>query len=156
MAMVGTGNERPNGEGQVGPVEGPPESIWARSLGRFLALPFWVVDRGGNLAYFNQAAEPLLGRSFAEVGRLPPKLWNTLWTRTNVEGTPIPLQQLPIMVALRERRPVHGCFHIVGLDGVRRWIETVAIPLQEPDGDAFGVLGVLWQAREEDEPEALS
>ena len=114
-----------------GPV--PPASRWNRSLGslgRFLRLPLFVVDAEGNLAYFNEAAEPLLGGPYAEVGPLPAEEWSTLWAPTDAEGTPLPFERPPIIVALRERRPVHGWLRIVGLDGVRRPIEATAFPLE--------------------------
>lgn len=144
MAMAGPGKQPPNGNGETGPTGVPTESRWARSLGRLLASPTLVIDAEGNLAYFNPAAERLLGRSYGQVGPLPPQEWRALWTPTNVEGTPIPLERLPIMVALRERRPVHGWLHFMSLDGVRRWIESTAFPV-EPDGGVLGAASLFWE-----------
>jgi hypothetical protein len=105
----------------------------------------FVLDATGAIAYFNTAAEPLLGASYDEVGPLPADAWWALWSPTNIEGTPIPLDRLPIMVALRERRPTHGWLDFVGLDGVHRRIEATAFPLVSEDGLLLGAMGLFWE-----------
>jgi len=45
--------------------------ILARDLTSRLATAAFVVDADGTLAYFNEAAEPVLGASYAETGELP-------------------------------------------------------------------------------------
>jgi PAS domain-containing protein len=150
VATVDSGDERRDGNRQSGPTGVPPESRWTRSpgaLGRFLRLPLFVVDAEGSLAYFNEAAEPLLGGPYAEVGPLPAEEWSMLWAPTDVEGTPLPFERLPIIVALRERRPMHGWLRIVGLDGVRRPIEATAFPLESPDGAVEGAAALFWEQR---------
>ena len=76
---------------------------------------------------------------------MPAEEWWALWGPTNIEGTPIPLEQLPIMVALRKRRPTHGWIDLVGLDGVHRRIEATAFPLERPDGHLLGSIGLFWE-----------
>lgn len=46
----------------------------------------------------------------------------------------MPVDQLPGMVAMRERRPVHASFHMNGLDGIPRPIQATAIPLTDAGG----------------------
>jgi PAS domain-containing protein len=148
VARVDSGNEGSERHGQPGRTGVPPASRWNRSLGslgHFLRLPLFVVDAEGNLAYFNEAAEPLLGGPYAELGPLPAEEWSTLWAPTDVEGTPLPFERLPIIVALRERRPMHGWLRIVGLDGVRRPIEATAFPVEGPDGTVEGAAALFWE-----------
>jgi hypothetical protein len=49
------------------------------------------------------------------------------------------------MIALTERRPVHGRFYIVGLDGVRRHIETTAVPLIGQADRHLGAIAIFWE-----------
>jgi hypothetical protein len=123
----------------------PAELLLTRSLGQIVALPMLVIDATGRLAYFNAAAAPLAGASYAEVGPLPPEEWWAMWAPTNIEGDPIPLERLPIMVALRQRRPAHGWVDFVGIDGVARRIEATAFPLETEDGLLLGALCLFWE-----------
>jgi len=72
--------------------------ILARDLASRLATPVFVVDHEGTLVYFNEAAEPVLGRTYAETGELRAGEWATEWTPTDDEGRPIPLEDLPLGV----------------------------------------------------------
>ena len=76
--------------------------ILARDLTSRLATPAFVVDANGTLAYFNEAAEPVLGRSYAEAGELRAGEWASEWEPTDLDGTPVPLDQLPLGIAFRE------------------------------------------------------
>jgi PAS domain-containing protein len=145
LAMTGSGGHELGGNGRTGPTAVAPGSLWTKALGRYVGLPMFVLDAEGNLAYFNETAAALLGRSYTEIGPLPPEEWGALWTPTNVEGAPIPVDRLPVMVALLERRPVHAWLHIVGLDGVRRRVEATAFPLEEPDGALLGAVVLFWE-----------
>ena len=44
--------------------------ILARELAANLATPMFLIDAGGMLVYFNEAAELLLGKSYAEIGSI--------------------------------------------------------------------------------------
>ena len=61
QAMGDWEGRTPDGDGEAGSSAVPVGSLWTRSLGRFLRFPLFVVDAEGNLAYFNQPAEQLLG-----------------------------------------------------------------------------------------------
>ena len=69
-------------------------------------------------------------------------------------GTPLGLQllavdQLPGMVAMRDRQPAHVAFFIHGYDGTRHAIEATAIPLESARGHVLGAFVVLWVRPEE-------
>ena len=149
VAMADSGGSELRGNGRTGPTAVPPELFWTKALGRYVTMPIFVLDVEGNLAYFNRAAEPVLGRSYEEVGPLPSDEWGALWAPTNVEGTPIPVERLPVMVALLERRPVHAWLNIVGLDGVRRRVEATAFPLEGQDGNPLGAVVMFWELPDE-------
>jgi hypothetical protein len=90
LAMTGSGGHELGGNGRTGPTAVAPGSLWMKALGRHVGLPVFVLDAEGNLAYFNETAAALLGRSYTEIGPLPPEEWGALWTPTTVEGTPDP------------------------------------------------------------------
>ena len=53
---------------------GSPKSlplILARELAANLATPMFLLDAGGMLVFYNDAAALLLGKSFAELGEIP-------------------------------------------------------------------------------------
>ena len=119
--------------------------ILARDLTSRLATPSFVVDGEGTLAYFNEAAEPVLGQSYAESGELRAGEWATGWRPTDTEGRPIPLEELPLGIAFREGRPAHRAIHITGGDGVGRDIEVTAFPLQTRPDVTVGAIAVFWE-----------
>ena len=123
--------------------------ILARDLTSRLATPCFVVDGEGTLAYFNEAAEPVLGVSYAESGELRAGEWASGWSPTDPEGRSIPLEELPLGIAFREGRPAHRAMHITGGDGVGRDIEVTAFPLQTHPDVTVGAIAVFWE-RERD------
>ena len=143
--MVDSGNSGPGGNGRNDPTALAGALLLTRALGQSVPLPMVVLAADGSLAYFNRAAEALMGASFEEVGPLPAEVWWAMWAPTNMEGTPIPLERLPGMVALQKQRPAHGWIDFVGLDGVHRRIEGTAFPLESPDGQLLGSIALFWE-----------
>ena len=124
----------------------PTELRLVKQLTAALDTPTFLVDASGNLVYYNQPAGTLLGLPWQDDWpALTPAVWGARWVPTTVEDVPIPLEQLPIMVALEKRRPVHRWFSIVGLDGVRRGIEVTAFPLTGKEGELRGAVSLFWQ-----------
>jgi PAS domain-containing protein len=119
--------------------------ILARDLTSRLATPAFVVDADGTLAYFNEAAEPVLGRSYAESGELRAGEWATEWEPTDLDGTPVPLEDLPLGIAFREGRAAHRAIRIMGGDGVHREIEVTAFPLCPRRDLILGAVAVFWE-----------
>jgi len=119
--------------------------ILARDLTSRLATPCFVVDGEGTLAYFNEAAEPVLGVTYAESGELGAGEWAIGWSPTDPDGRPIPLEELPLGIAFREGRPAHRAMHILGGDGVERDIEVTAFPLKTHPDVTVGAIAVFWE-----------
>ena len=119
--------------------------ILARDLASRLSTPVFVVDHEGTLVYFNEAAEPVLGRTYAESGELRAGEWATEWSPTDDDGRPIPLEDLPLGVAFREGRASHRPFRIVGADNVARAIEVTAFPLLIREDEIVGAIAVFWE-----------
>ena len=119
--------------------------ILARDLTSRLANPAAVVDAEGTLVYFNEAAEPILGQTYAEAGELRAGRWATTWDPRDPDGNPVPLEELPLGVAFREGRPTHRALTITGGDGVVRDIESTAIPLCPREGLILGAVALFWE-----------
>jgi PAS domain-containing protein len=119
--------------------------ILARDLTSRLATPAAVIDAEGTLVYFNEAAEPVLGRTYAEAGELRAGEWATEWDPRDPDGNRVPLEELPLGVAFREGRPTHRALTITGGDGVIRDIESTAIPLCPREGLILGAVALFWE-----------
>jgi hypothetical protein len=81
--------------------------ILARELASNLATPMFLLDPGGMLVYYNDAAATLLGRSFAELGEIPSGEFGEALQLTTPDGEPIRRRDSPAGIAFFERRPAH-------------------------------------------------
>lgn len=122
------------------------ELILMRQLAGNLALPVFLVDPAGNLLYYNEPAEGILGRRFDETGPMPSSEWGTIFEPTDKDGTVLAPEDLPLMVAVNHGRPAHRGFWIEGLDGVRRHIEVTAFPLIGQDLRIVGGVALFWES----------
>lgn len=71
------------------------EVILARHLAEHLAMPMFIVDPQGELLYYNEPAEALLGLRYNETGPLPAQEWSTIFQPMDREGRPIQPESLP-------------------------------------------------------------
>jgi PAS domain-containing protein len=120
------------------------ELILARQLAGGLAVPVLLVDERGDTVFFNEPAEVLFGRRFDEFDALPFEARTALLAPRHHDGEPLPADELPGMRAMRDRRPAHAAFHINGLDGILRPVESTAIPLESARGHVLGAFVVVW------------
>ena len=119
--------------------------ILAREFASKLATPMFIADADGNLVFYNEPAEEILGRTYAEAGEMRAEEWSTLFRTEDVEGNPLPLEELPAGVTLRERRPAHSVHQITGLDGVSRPIAVTAFPLFAHADEFVGLVAIFWE-----------
>jgi PAS domain-containing protein len=124
--------------------------ILACDLADKLASAMFVVDREGDLVYFNERAGDILGRSFAEVGRMPADEWAKSFTPMEADGRALNPEELPLMEALRDRRPAHRAFRITAADQEARDIEVTAIPLFAHQREFVGAAAIFWESGEAD------
>lgn len=130
------------------------EVILTRQLASYLTMPILIVDSEGHLVYFNEAAEPILGRRFDETGTIRRGEWTSVFKPMNDDGTPVKREEQPLFVATEQRRPCHRRSWIRGLDGVARHIEGVAFPLLGQAGRFLGAAGVFWELKSDQPPPA--
>ena len=121
------------------------EMILVRQLASYLAMPIFVVDPEGTLVFYNEPAEPLLGRRFEEAGEMSLSEWSTIFEFTDEAGVPLAPKELPLTIALAERRPAHRALWARGLDNVRRHIETTCFPLVGQAQRYLGAIAIFWE-----------
>jgi len=122
----------------------PIEFVLLKQVAGYLALPVFVVDEEGNLEYYNEPAEEVLGQRYEETGQIPLQTWVDLWSPMDADGRRLPLDEVPLPRAVRERRPVIGTITIRGLDGLLREITVTALPLEGADGSHLGAFAIFW------------
>jgi PAS domain-containing protein len=130
----------------------PVELILARQLASGLAVPVLLVDARGDTLFFNEPAEPIFGRRFDEMDELSLERRTAVLRPRDEQGEPVPIDDLPGMVAMRDRQPAHVGFYIHSYDGVRRAVEATAIPLESAGGRVLGAFIVLWATPDRDGP----
>jgi PAS domain-containing protein len=122
----------------------PVELILIRHLASRLAVPVFVVDRAGDLVFFNEPAEAVLGRRFEVIRSMPFDDWTTAFLPTD-GGNALSVDELPLVVALRQGVPAHRTFAIKAGDGARRMIEATAFPLLATGNDLVGAVAMFWE-----------
>jgi PAS domain-containing protein len=123
----------------------PIELILLKQVASQLALPIFLVNPDGDLLYYNEPAELILGRRYDETGELPLSEWSVLFTPEDEHGDPFAPEHLPLVRVLAERHPVHGGFAITGLDGVRRKLSVTAVPIIGLGDRFLGAVALFWE-----------
>lgn len=122
----------------------PIELILLRQLASYLATPMFVVDAAGTLVYYNEAAEPLLGRRFEDNDEMALKAWLAAFAPLDLDGRPLTESDNPLLAALAERREQHRILTIHSLDGGEQRIAATAIPLEGQAGRLLGAVAIFW------------
>ena len=125
----------------------PVEIILARQLAGYLAVPIFVVDPDGNLLFYNEPAERILGTRFEETGKMPLDEWTTVFEPADEDGAPLPAKDLPLVATLETLEPAMRSFYIRGLDGELRRIMTVGIPLLAQGKRFVGGMALFWEVK---------
>lgn len=121
----------------------PLELILARNLMSALSTPAFLVDEGGLLVFYNEAAGMLLGKRFEELGTVGPQEWGSLFGPFDESGAPIPYDDLPIVRAVRAGRPAHAEMTVRSTDGTEHEVEVSAFPILTAHGSQ-GAIAVFW------------
>ena len=108
-----------------------------------LSTPAFLVDEGGLLVFYNEAAGMLLGKRFEELGTVGPQEWGSMFGPFDEAGEPIPYDDLPIVKAVRAGRPAHMELTVRSTDGTQHDVEVSAFPILTPHGSQ-GAIAVFW------------
>ena len=82
--------------------QNPVEMIMAQGMMANLSTPAFLVDRAGNLVFFNSSAARLLGVSYEEAGALPVDDWSSRFSPTTEDGEPLAPGERPLAIAAAE------------------------------------------------------
>ncbi len=126
----------------------PIQIILTRQLAAYLSVPLFLFDPKGNLLFYNEPAEAILGRRFDETGAMTLEEWSSAFTRVDDEGQPIPPEDIATMITLTKKRPAHKRYHARGLDGVVRHLEVTSIPINGLRGEFLGAATFFWELSE--------
>jgi len=124
------------------------EVILSRHLAEYLAMPIFLVNPEGDLIFYNEPAEALLGKRYNETGTMPASEWSTAFHPMDEDGNPIPPEELPLIIAITQRQPAHKVFMIHGMDGGIRRIEVTALPLIGQAHRFLGGIAIFWESAE--------
>lgn len=124
--------------------------LLARDLASNAASAFLIVDAEGDLFFYNEHAERLIGRTFAEAGPMGPEQWGLGGEPEDPSGRKIELREHPLMVALEDRRPAHAELRATTFDGTRRDFAVTAIPLIAQGDELVGGAAIFWEREEGD------
>jgi PAS domain-containing protein len=119
--------------------------ILAREFASNLATPTLIADADGRLVFYNEAAESVIGRPFAESGEVPLDEWTASFSPRTPDSEPIPAEERPARIALDQRRPAHERFRITSTDGIDRDVAVTAFPLFAHADEFVGIVAIFWR-----------
>jgi PAS domain-containing protein len=119
--------------------------ILAREFASNLATPTLIADDRGQLVFYNEAAEEVIGRPFAEAGEMPLDEWTASFEPRRVDtDEPIPAEQRPARIAFDQRRASHAGFRVTDRNGVVRDVAVTAFPLFAHADEFVGIMAIFW------------
>ena len=111
-----------------------------QELLELLPSAVYTTDAEGRITFYNKAAVEMSGRT-PELG---VDRWCVTWRLCHPDGTPMPHDQCPMAVALREKRPIRGAEAIAERpDGTRVPFIPYPTPLFDEDGELVGAINML-------------
>ena len=123
----------------------PIELILLRQLASRLPMPVAILDAEGSLVFINAACERLLGIDFAVLGEIPVGSFGQLLNPRRPDGSPLPVEEMTIAVALHERQPQQGRVTLHDQEGKPHDIVTNAVPLDGQGGMPLGSMSIFWE-----------
>ncbi|HWF54610.1 MAG TPA: hypothetical protein VG223_08290 [Solirubrobacteraceae bacterium] len=127
----------------------PLELILARNLLSSLSTPAFLVGEEGALLYYNGAAGAMLGRGFEESGNMTATEWTSEFGPYGADEQPIPYDQIPATLAVRDNRPYHGIFRVRAVGGGHQDVAASSIPIVGLGGSSGGAIVFFWPVASE-------
>lgn len=121
------------------------EIILSRQLADSLSMPVFITDIEGNLIYYNEPAEEILGNRFEETGVMPVDVWGKIFKPMDEFKTPLSPEELPLVKTLRNVYPYHKTFWIESLQGKSQKISVTSFPIIGRSGNFSGGIAIFWK-----------
>lgn len=119
--------------------------IVARELASNLATPMFLIDAVGDLVFYNEAAERIIGLPFSDVGEIDSVEWGRRLQLADEDGAHLSLRETPPWVAFNDRHPAHRFLCAMSHDGTRTNVECTAYPLFANEAEMHGVVAIFWE-----------
>src|SRR5438045_1143930 len=117
-----------------------------RAILEALPAAIYTTDAEGRITSFNDEAVRFSGR----VPQLGSDSWCVTWKLYWPDGTPLPHDQCPMAIALREGRPVRGVSAIAERpDGTRVHFMPYPTPIKDANGKVIGAVNMLVDITEQ-------
>jgi len=124
------------------------EIILSRQLADSLSIPVFITDTTGNLIFYNEPAEIVLGTTFEETGEMRVAMWSTVFKPIDDEGKPLPPESLPLVKTLRDVYPYHKTFRIESMKGKSQKISVTSYPILGRTGKFLGAVAIFWESKD--------
>ncbi|MEO7430063.1 MAG: PAS domain-containing protein [Acidimicrobiales bacterium] len=118
--------------------------ILGREMAANLATPMFLIDAEGRLVFFNEAAEQIIGKTWAEVGEISSLEFGAMLDLQDADGNSLRRRDTPPSVSFNERRPAHAVLLAKSADGSRRLVEVTSFPLFARTDEMHGVVTIFW------------
>lgn len=123
------------------------EIILNRQLADCLSIPVFITDTGGNLIFYNEPAEEVLGKRFEDTGEMPVEEWSTIFKPLDGNGDPMAPEELPLVNTLSDQSPYHKSFQILSLKGKKQPISVTSYPIISRAGNFLGAVAIFWKQK---------
>lgn len=125
------------------------EIILNRQLADCLAIPVFITDTAGNLLFYNEPAEEILGERYEDTGEMPVERWSTIFKSKDDAGEIVPPEDLPLVKTLKNQVPYFKTFWIESLQGKKEKISVSSYPIIGRSGVFLGAVAIFWRPTEE-------
>jgi len=127
----------------------PIEIILNRQLADCLAIPVFITDTVGNLLFYNESAENILGKRYEDTGEMPVEEWSTIFKSKDESGKLLDPEDLPLVKTLLNQLPYFKTFWIESLQGKSEKISVSSYPIIGRAGIFMGAVAIFWRPSEE-------
>jgi PAS domain S-box-containing protein len=111
-----------------------------QQLVQSLPTAVYTCDIDGRITLYTEAAAKLWGRR----PKLGEDKWSSFWNFFKPDGSPLPLEESPMAVAIREGRPIRGQQIVVQRpDGTRSFVLPHPDPIRDEAGRIIGTVNML-------------
>ena len=127
----------------------PIEIILNRQLADCLAIPVFITDTVGNLLFYNEPAEEILGKRYQDTGEMKVEEWSTIFLSKDESGKLLEPEDLPLVRTLLNQLPYFKTFWIESLKGKSEKISVSSYPIIGRAGIFVGAVAIFWRPSDE-------
>jgi PAS domain-containing protein len=124
------------------------EIILNRQLADCLAIPVFITDTAGNLLFYNEPAEEILGKRYEDTGEMPVEEWSTIFKSKDENGVLLAPEELPLVKTLMNQLPYYKTFWIESLQGKTEKISVTSYPIIGRGNVFSGAVALFWRPTE--------